>query len=158
MTLKDIVASIVENGALGLVLILSLVEVSKIKVNPWSALFSWIGDRLMAGMKKEVADIKAEVSIVKTEVAGVKTDIGALRDESRENEAKAARNRILRFGDEVYQGVHHSKEYFDHILADISNYKNYCKEHPEFQNEMTVLTVQHIESIYQRCLVEHDFL
>lgn len=147
MTLTEILSG----GAVGLFVLLSLIEVSKIKINPWSALIGWIGRALTSDLSKQVSKLEKDVG-------GVKQDLGDLRAEYRESEAKAARNRILRFGDEVYQGVHHSKEYFDHILADISNYKIYCKEHPDFQNEMTVMTVQHIESIYQKCLTEHDFL
>lgn len=155
MTLQQILDIV--GGAVGdnwgwiLVALLSIVEVSKIKFNPWTILFEWIGNLFMSGVKKDIKDLNEKVT-------GVQSDIVEMKAESREAEAKAARNRILRFGDEVYQGIHHSKEYFDHILADISNYKKYCKEHPEFQNEMTVMTVQHIEAIYQRCLEEHDFL
>lgn len=95
---------------------------------------------------------------VKDQMAGVKEDLGEMKDESREDKAKAARNRILICADEVYQGVKHSKEYFDNILADITFYKRYCDEHPEFQNEMTVMATERIESIYKKCLEEHGFL
>lgn len=151
MTLQQILELVGDNWGWIVVALLSIVEVSKIKINPWTILFEWIGNLFMSGVKKDISDLNKKVT-------GVQADIVEMKAESREAEAKAARNRILRFGDEVYQGVHHSKEYFDHILADISNYKQYCKDHPDFQNEMTVMTVQHIETIYQRCLEEHDFL
>lgn len=151
MTLQQILELVGENWGWMVVALLSIVEVSKIKINPWTILFEWIGNLFMSGVKKDISDLNKKVT-------GVQADIVEMKAESREAEAKAARNRILRFGDEVYQGVHHSKEYFDHILDDISNYKKYCKDHPDFQNEMTVMTAQHIETIYQRCLEEHDFL
>lgn len=158
-----------DNWGWGLAIILSIVEVSKIKINPWSALFKWIGNILfssirleMASMKtdmtKEMSGVKSEVEAVKTEVFDVKKDLGEMKDESREDKAKAARTRILVCADEVYQGTRHSKEYFDNILSDITFYKIYCKEHPDFQNDMTVLAVERIEEVYRHCLEEHDFL
>lgn len=131
--------------------VLSIIEVSKIKLNPWSAILAWLGDKLMGNLKTEVTEMKKQMG-------DVRDDVQELRQEHREDEAKAARDRILRFGDEVYQGVHHSKEYFDHILADISAYNRYCECHKDFQNEMTVLTAQHIEETYKKCLKEHRFI
>ena len=151
MTLQEILEFAKENWGWGLAIVLSLVEVSKIKINPWSSLFKWLGNLFMAGVKKDIADLNGEIQLVKN-------DLNEMKDENREDKAKVARNRILICSDEVYQGVRHSKEYFDNILADITFYKRYCDEHPEFQNEMTVMATQRIECIYKKCLEEHGFL
>ncbi len=151
MTLQRIIEIVGNNWGVGIVLLLSLVEVSKIKINPWSALFHWIGNLFMAGVKKDIADLS-------TKLTGVKSDLDAMKDENREDKVKAARIRILRSADEVYQGVRHSKEYFDDILDDITCYNTYCREHPEFKNEKTVIAVQRIEAVYKHCLENHDFL
>lgn len=195
MTAKQILEIVLEftgdNWGWGLVLFLSLVEVSKIKINPWSVLFNWVGNLMFSGIRadmasmkadmtkgisdvksevtkkisdvqsdvtKEVSKVKDDVREVKSQMAGVKEDLGEIKDESREDKAKAARTRILVCADEVYQGVRHSKEYFDNVLADITFYKKYCKEHPEFQNDMTVMAVERIEEVYRHCLENHDFL
>lgn len=184
MTAKEILEIVLEfagdNWGLGLAIVLSLVEFSKIKINPWTTLFNWIGKLMFSGirteiaslkseMTKEISDVKSEVTKevskvktdvreMKTQVAGVKEDLGEMKDESREDKAKAARNRILICADEVYQGVKHSKEYFDNVLADITFYNNYCREHPEFKNDMTVMAVQRIEEVYKHCLETHGFL
>lgn len=184
MTAKEILEIVLEfagdNWGWGLALILYFVEVSKIKINPWSTLFNWIGKIMFSGIREEMSSMKTEVtkeiSNVKTEVtkemsevktkvgavevkmAGVEKDLGEMKYESREDKAKAARNRILICADEVYQGVKHSKEYFDNILTDITFYKHYCDEHPEFQNDMTVMAVYRIEEVYKHCLETHGFL
>lgn len=153
MTLLQIIDAIgsfsYANPGLIICILLSLVEVSGIKINPWS----WLLQKIcgISGFLKKIDAMEAKISNIEIEQA-------RMRGEAREAEAKAARARILRFGDEVYNGTHHSKEYFDHILADISHYKKYCEEHPEFQNEITVITVQHIEQIYGECLKNHSFL
>lgn len=75
-----------------------------------------------------------------------------------ENEAKGARRRILRFSDELTQQVRHTKDYFDDVLADIDLYEKYCKDHPDFLNNRTLMAETNIKATYQQCLAEHDFL
>ena len=43
-------------------------------------------------------------------------------DGSYENKAVEARTRILRFGDEVSHGKNHSRDHFQQVLFDITNY------------------------------------
>ena len=176
MTLQQILDMVVDNWGWIVVALLSIVEVSKIKINPWSALFKWLGNVMFSGirsemasmkkeMTKEIYGVKTEVEGVKTEVEGVKSEIGAvksdigkMKDGSLEDKAKAARDLILNCSDEVYNGVRHSKEFFDNVLLDITFYKAYCKAHPNFQNDMTVMAVERIEEVYRHCLEDHDFL
>ena len=130
---------------IGALLALSgLVEISPIKINPWTAILRWFGKRLNGNVIEEVAILKEKVQ--------------QLSDRQEENEAKSARVRILRFGDELYQGKKHSKEHFDNILEDITTYNDYCRDHPDFKNERTKITEKQIVSTYQRCLTEHTFL
>lgn len=151
MTLDKVAEAMTNNWGFCLVLFLSLIEVSKIKINPWSALFRWIGNIFMADVRKDISEMKVKLN-------AVENDVSHIKDENRENEAKAARTRILRCSDEVYQGERHSKEFFDDVLDDITFYKKYCSEHPEFQNEKTVIATQRIEEVYHRCLQDRDFL
>jgi len=180
VTLHEILELVGDNFGWIVILVLSFVEVSKIKINPWTKLFNWLGNLFFSGIRteissmkedvtKEITDVKAdvtkEITAVKTEVTDVKTDlgtvksdIGEMKDDQQEDKAKAARKRILRCSDEVYNGIRHSKEFFDDVLSDITFYKAYCKAHPDFQNDMTVMAVERIEEVYCHCLKDHDFL
>lgn len=128
----------------GLFALSGLIEVAPIKINPWSKILRWIGNKLNGDVLVEVDALKSQVQLV--------------RERQDESEAKSARVRILRFGDEMYLGQKHSKEHFINILADIKTYNDYCREHPNFENERTKITEEHIKSTYQRCLEEHSFL
>lgn len=75
-----------------------------------------------------------------------------------EREAVLARTHILRFNDELYNEVKHSKEYFDQTLEDIKTYNMFCKEHPKFENERTVLATENIKETYKKLHDEHKFL
>lgn len=75
-----------------------------------------------------------------------------------EREAVLSRTHILRFNDELYNGVQHSKEYFDQTLEDITTYDKFCDTHPEFKNARTVLASENIKETYKRLHAEHKFL
>lgn len=78
--------------------------------------------------------------------------------QSEERSALEARRRILRFNDELLNHVMHSKEYFDEILSDIDTYERYCREHPNFPNNKTVMSIEHIKECYKKCEKEDSFL
>ena len=72
--------------------------------------------------------------------------------------ATNARTRILRFDDELINGVHHSKEYFQQTLEEIDTYETYCGKHPQYRNNACTLAIEHIRRVYTRLLDEGGFL
>lgn len=73
-------------------------------------------------------------------------------------DVKAARTRVLRFGDELIHNVKHTKEHFDDVLRDITAYEKYCDEHPKFENDQMHITAEYIKSTYRKCLETHNFI
>lgn len=143
MTFNDIALLFQENGgiiAVGAVVVMSLVEISPIKINPWS----WIGKVLNK-------DILHKLEKVEKDVAEVKREVG-------ESSAVTSRYRILRFDDEILHDIKHSKEHFDQILLDIDVYEKFCDEHPDFKNNLAVMAIKHIKEIYSNCSRENSFL
>lgn len=143
MTLNEIL-SLVENnkGLLGVfvIIIMSLLEVSKIKINPWS----FIGNILNKGVISKIEKIENDVAEVKKEIG--------------ENTATSSRYRILRFDDEILHNTKHTKEHFDQILIDIDVYEKFCDNHPDFKNNLAVMAIKHIKQVYQKCSSENSFL
>jgi hypothetical protein len=64
------------------------------------------------------------------------------------NSATLARTHILRFDDELINGVHHSREYFQQTLEDVDTYEKYCAAHPDYKNNTCVLAIEHIRRVY----------
>lgn len=122
------------------IILASLLEVSKIKVNPWR----WLGKMLNRDVIQKVEKIEADIEDVKKEVG--------------EDKAVSSRYRILRFDDELLHDVKHSKEHFDQILFDIDVYEKYCNDNPCFKNNMAVMAIEHIKAVYQKCSRENLFL
>ena len=71
---------------------------------------------------------------------------------------KQCRTRILRFNDELIRGLHHTKEHFDDVLNDITEYTRYCREHEDFQNEKAVEAIANAKRVYRHCEKTGSFL
>lgn len=125
--------------------LMSLVEISPIKLNPLGFLAKMIGRALNKEMLDQINDIK-------TEVKSMDKKIEKLDYRVDESNAIQARSRILRFGDEVSHGQNHSRDHFQQIFVDITNYDSFCTDHPDFKNNMTKITAKRIEDDY----VERD--
>lgn len=143
MTLNDIALLIRDNGgmiAICIVIIMSLIEITPIKINPWT----WLGNTLNRGIITKLEKVEKEVAEVKKEVG--------------ESSAVTSRYRILRFDDEILHDVKHTKEHFDQILLDIDVYEKFCEEHPDFKNNLAIMAIKHIKTIYQKCSTDNSFL
>lgn len=138
------VEEILLGGGGALVAVMTLIQVAPLKINPWSAVAKAIG-RAING------EVIAKVDQLEQDLKDMKAD-------QEERDAISCRSRILHFGDETIHGVRHTKEHFDQILRDITTYERYCDNHPNFENNTTVLTSQRIKDIYEDCLEKADFL
>lgn len=94
---------------------------------------------------------------IKKAIAEIKSDIKRLEDKGDRREAISVRIRILKFEDELQEGRRHSKDSFDQVLSDVTTYELYCSNHPEFKNNQTVATVDHIKKVYHERLEKRDF-
>lgn len=126
------------------ILIMTIIQISPIKINPWS----WIGRCIGRAINGEVLE----------KVETLTRDVKRNKDDDDEQWASLSRTHILRFGDEILHGVSHSKEHFNQVLLDISKYEQYCESHPQYINNIATATIQQIKKTYQKCLDENIFL
>ena len=126
------------------ILIMTIIQISPIKINPWS----WIGRCIGRAVNGEVLE----------KVETLTRDVKRNKDDDDEQWASLSRTHILRFGDEILHGVSHSKEHFNQVLLDISKYEQYCESHPQYINNIATATIQQIKKTYQKCLDENNFL
>lgn len=83
--------------------------------------------------------------------------VGKLSEKIDHNQAVLARTHILRFDDELMNGVDHSQEYFRQQLDDIDTYEKYCNANPDFKNSYCLSAIEHIRHTYQSLLDKHEF-
>lgn len=93
----------------------------------------------------------------KRELKTLSDRIEVLADKVAENAAVLARTHILRFDDELLNGVGHSQSYFRQQMDDIDTYEEYCKAHPDFRNSYTTIASEHIRDTYKKLLEKREF-
>lgn len=137
---KLIVAAVVA----AVVALSAVVQFSPIKINPWSWMARCIGKALNADLVSHVEALDKKVD--------------KLSSEYHEGKAMNARVQILRFGDEILQGHQCTKGHYDEILRSIKYYKEYCDDHPEFENGVTGPSAECIERKYRELWNSNGFL
>ena len=136
MTLETIKEIAMYGGGI-LIVLMTLIQITPIKLNPWS----WLGRCIGRAINGEVLE---KVETLTKDVRNNKAD-------DDDKWASLKRSHILMFGDEIRLGVDHSQERFDQILLDISEYEQYCDIHPEYKNDKAPVTIDLIKKTYKKC-------
>lgn len=144
MSVSEMIATVAGGGCGILIILLSLIQISPIKWNPWSSILKKIGKMMNEDLS--------------TKVTKLENGLTALQKSCDEKAMNDCRTRILRFNDEILHKQRHSKEHFDQIITDISNYELYCEKHPDFKNNIAKLAIENVEATYTKCLNEKSFL
>lgn len=121
---------IITRGGGVLLILMTIIQLTPIKINPWSKIAKIIGKTL------------------NTEVM----------DKLNESEATNCRYRILRFDDEIRHKVKHTEEHFNQIMEDIDNYERYCSSHPNYKNSKAVSAIENTRRTFEKCRRENSFL
>lgn len=87
-------------------------------------------------------------------VKEISEKIDDLSDLVDRNQAILARTHILRFSDELKNGIEHSSEYFRQQLDDCDTYDKYCEAHPDFKNSYTEIANRHIKETFEKLTKE----
>lgn len=112
------------------------IQVSPIKINPWSALFKWIGKALTGDIKKQLDEITKEV---------------------RDNEKDRIRWEILDFANSCHNGRKHTKDEFRHINKLNQKYIKLLKETEDSNGEFEI-EYKYIQDLYAERNRKNDFL
>ena len=144
MTMQAIIDALGAGGIGILIILLGMIKIPQIEINFWS----WLGRMIGKAINGEVLD----------KVDNLTKDLDDFKKEVELDRVRQARQRILRFSDEILFEQRHSKEHFDEILEDIDLYEKYCHDHEEYENNRAVLAIATIRDVYTKCLKTHDFL
>ncbi len=139
MTLGEIVGS---SFAL-IFLSTGLIEITPIKLNPLTAILSWIGNRMNGKLIAKVDNLEE-----KTDALERKIDM---------NEIDRIRWEILNFANSCRNGHRHTKDEFEHIISLHEKYNTILEEH-DMQNGLVTIEYEYIEGIYRHCLQANSFV
>lgn len=155
MTLHDLIslAAIKDGITIGgiiFVVISSLLQFSKININPWDKIFGWLGDKLNSKLKKEIDTIRKDVKEVKD----------SLNEHVKESEAKElqdTRRDILDFANACMNGRKHTKEQFDFVISECDTYENYIEKN-NIKNGVVTSAIKEIKRLNDKCIQNNSFL
>lgn len=139
------ISNILQVGITSLLIIIAgMIKIPPLQINFWG----WLGRMIGRAINGEVLD----------RVDKLTEDLEEFKKQEEEENIRQARQRILRFSDEILFMRRHSKEHFDEILQDIDLYEKYCIEHKDYKNNRAELSITTIREVYKQCLKTHDFL
>lgn len=130
-------------GAISLVIILSLIQVSKIQLNPWDAILRWIGNRLNSDIKKKVDEVEK------------KLDKHILESETKD--LRDTRQYILDFANSCMYGRRHTQEQYRFVIKKCDEYEKYVEEN-RIKNGEIASAILYIRKLYNRCMQNNSFL
>ncbi|MEJ5965257.1 hypothetical protein [Flavonifractor porci] len=130
---------------------MTLIQISPIKLDPWSAIARAIG----RAINKEVLAKLGEMEETQADTRRILDDHIKVDDERA---ADTHRTRILQFNNELLRDIPHTREEFIEILAEIDYYERFSKAHPDYQNNRATHAVANISRVYDDRLIKHDFL
>lgn len=140
MTIHDLLAG----GGGVLVVLTSLLQLSPIPINPWSAVARALGRAINGELYKKVDTV---TKLLDSHIAQDEADA-----------ADRKRFRILQFNGEILRRIDHTEEEFVDVLKDIDDYRGYCKAHQNYPNSRAVHAIANIERVYDERLLKNDFL
>ena len=130
-------------GVFVLLVFLTCVQISPIKINPWDKIFSWIGKKLNKDISDKVDSIEKK-----------------LDDHIKEDEAAkldSTRRYILSYANSCMNGKKHTREEFEFVIAKCDYYETYVESN-FIKNGVAVSAINEIRNIYAKCIHENSFL
>ena len=110
----------------GILVLLSLIQISPVKLDPWDRIFAWVGSKLNGNLQKQVREIWINMH----------------------------RQAILQFARECRAGQEHSEEEWSHILNVADEYEQYCQKNSVINGVVKQDTL-YIRQLYQELSRDH---
>ena len=121
-----------------------------------AVLGSKLWDFLAARFKRKDEKEDKQDKVLKA-LTDLEKEVRGISSKVDENAAVLARTHILRFNDELINGVEHTQEYFRQQLQDIDTYEAYCDAHPQFRNTYATMAINNIKATYEGLLKKGTF-
>ena len=127
-----------------IVIIISIfIQITPIKINPWSALFKWIGKIITGNACSKIDGLIDKVDKIEKDV--------------KTNEKDRIRWEILDFANSCRNDRKHTRDEFQHIVALNDKYKRLLSETND-TNGVFEVEYNYIQDLYAERLEKNDFL
>ena len=148
MSLKDVFPLLefkdgLSIGGLILVVLLTIIQITPVKINPWDLILHWIGDRLNSNITKKVGALEKKLD--------------DHIHESIERDLRDTRSQILDFCNACMNGRKHTREQFDYIVKQCDDYEAYIDQNG-VRNGVIDSAMREIRRLYDKCIQNNSFL
>lgn len=120
-----------------------IIQITPIKLNPWSTLLGWIGKMLNGDLNKKIDKLNK--------------DMNELSTQRKEDEKDRIRWEILDFANSCRNNRRHTKDEFQHIITLKDKYKKLLQETND-TNGVFDAEYEYIKKIYTERQEKNDFL
>lgn len=138
--------------------ILTFVEISPIKLNPWKWIARTIGKWFSYETLEEIKGIRMQVESVNDKFENHLKEEREYKEAESVEKQEARKRRMLIFSDEIRNGKNHSQEHYDQIIGDLDDYEEFCNSHPNYINNKANASASLIKRTYEMKLATNDFL
>jgi len=164
MQLKQIIDLIGNHFILVVVALTTLIQIAPIKIDPWSALFKWIGKMVtnnacskIDGLIVKVDTVETKLGTVDTKIGNLETNVSNLEVSIDANEKDRIRWEILDFANSCRNNRKHSRDEFQHIVDLNDKYKRLLAKTKD-SNGVFDIEFKYIKDLYEERLAKNDFL
>lgn len=130
----------VRNGSISnigiiILIILSFVQISPIKFNPYDKFFSWLRKKLLGDFNEDIKDFRKRIDSVWINFN---------------------RQHILRFARECRQNINHSRDEWRYVLNIANDYEKYCRDN-NLTNGIIEAETEYIRDLYRERIQDGNF-
>lgn len=137
-------------GVVAVIVLASLIQVSKININPWDWFFSHIGRKL----NRELSD---EVKAICNDVKQVRQDLDKHVEEEKHEKLEMQRRDILDFANACMNGRKNTQEQFTFVMKKCDEYEKYIEDN-DLKNGEISSAIEEIRRINMKCRQNNTFL
>ena len=125
----------ISNFGIIILIILSFVQISPIKFNPYDKFFSWLRRKLLGDFDENIKDFRERIDSVWINFN---------------------RQHILRFARECRQNIIHSRDEWRYVLSIANEYERYCHDN-KLTNGIIEAETEYIRDSYQKRIQDGNF-
>ena len=117
----------------GIVVLLSLIQISPLKLNPWDKLLAWLGKKINGATEKRLESVERQI-----------LDMWV----------NSHRQCILTFAREARAGIEHSSDEWTNVLNVAEEYEKHIRE-KKLANGIVTQDTEFIRNLYQELSRDH---
>lgn len=158
-------------GVLIFLMSIGIEIIPKIKWNPWSTLFKWIGSRFNAKIDSKMDTVRGELAVLDKKIDYIDRKVDQVQgnldkhiSESEEKALQDTRRDILDFCNACMNNRRHTKEQFEFVVKQCDDYEKHIEDHnrlhpdDKIKNGVIEAAIGEVRRLYTKCLRDHDFL